>query len=608
MFNFASINLTTGCSLAIIVIVFIIFIIYLIRVLHTNVRIKTLIGSGIDSQIVQESIVKDIWSEYTKSISIDTSDGIKSNIPAASYFNEENVAKDRGINLKLLDSASGILVGLGLLGTFLGLTIGVSGFDSSNSENIQQSIQHLLDGMGTAFLTSLLGMSCSIIYTIIHKNVINSIHNHLQDLSEMLDEIFYIDDSELQEIKHKEIVERVVSALSNEFDAKLVYTSETGEQVPIANAIREVLKENEEQSRALKSFSTDLAIELNNGFDEVLSRQMQEKILPLMENVDATTKAIIEHIDRMAQQVSSPATEMIQNVVDKLQHSLTDIISEFKTSLSNSTTSELDRIAEQLASASQNMADFPQQMGNISTTLQQSIKEVKAAISEIVQTSASATEKMGTFLNGTITGLSASVQQSFKEITDDVNNKQADLIALQEVTTTQTKKLLETFNIGIERLEKVNDSIVETMTLFTQAQGNISGSTAHLQTITGKMESATHLFSMSQQEYSTKMEEIQKDSIRSIKEVSELLGNAGNLTQDYAQKFELIKQGLSMIFAQLQKGLTEYSRTVQETTQNYLNQYSTNLTKTTDALASTIQQQNEVVEMLNETIEKSRRK
>ena len=36
--------------------------------------------------------------------------------------------------------------------------------------------------------------------------------------------------------------------------------------------------------------------------------------------------------------------------------------------------------------------------------------------------------------------------------------------------------------------------------------------------------------------------------------------------------------------------------------QKYLEQYSTSLTNTTDALSSTIQQQNEVVEMLVESL------
>lgn len=73
---------------------------------------------------------------------------------------------------------------------------------------------------------------------------------------------------------------------------------------------------------------------------------------------------------------------------------------------------------------------------------------------QMVSKLADAAEKMGTFLNGTISTLSSSVQQSVKSITDDVNSKQADLIALQEDTTSQTKKLLEAFNTGLDRLEK----------------------------------------------------------------------------------------------------------------------------------------------------------
>ena len=363
-----------------------------------------------------------------------------------------------------------------------------------------------------------------------------------------------------------------------------------------------------------------------------------------MENVDTTTKAIVEHIDQMAAQVSSPATDMMQKVVDELKQSMQSMISEFSTGLSGSATSELENLAHQLGTATQAMADFPKNMQNISTTLQVTIDEVKNAISEISNTSADANstamqrmqeqitfaevkdvmsgisqssqeqsnqmvskladaaEKMGTFLSGTISTLSSSVQQSVKSITDDVNNKQADLIALQKDTTSQTKKLLETFNTGLDRLEKMNEYITGTMNMFQQAQGQITGSTAHLQTITGDMKLATQLFNKSQTDYAVKMEEMQRNSQRGIDAVTELLKNSGNLSEDYVEKFEIIRQGLGSIFQQLQSGLSEYSRTVQATTQKYLDQYSTSLTNTTDALSSTIQQQNEVVEMLVESL------
>ena len=148
----------------------------------------------------------------------------------------------------------------------------------------------------------------------------------------------------------------------------------------------------------------------------------------------------------------------------------------------------------------------------------------------------------------------------------------------------------------------MNEYIAGTMDQFQKAQGEISGSTAHLQTITGDMKLATQLFNKSQGDYSLKMEELQRNSQHGIDEVISLLQKSGDLSEDYAQKFETIRAGLGSIFQQLQAGLTEYSRTVQTSTQKYLDLYATNLTATTDALSNSIQQQNEVVEMLVESL------
>ena len=651
-------------SVVIILIVFGMFVwqAYKVRLLYKLLEKAT--NSDDTLNALKETKIASIAESYAETICIDITERKQTNTPALEIFSEFSTCSAHKINLRLLDTAAGTLVGLGLLGTFLGLTLGIKDFDSSSTQNIQKSIQLLLSGMGTAFITSLVGMLLSMIYSFCDKYWRNRLSKHLHVLTKKLDSLYYIDDRTLDDLNEqalaksiantmKEVVEHEMRSVVNALNEKLTYNNESGEATTIANAIREILKENQEQSKALKSFSTDLAIELNNGFDEVLSRQMQQRILPLMENVDATTKAIVEHIDQMASLVSSPATDMIQTVVDELKNSMSEMMKEFSSGLSGSATNELETLAHQLGTAAQSMADFPNNMAHISSTLQVTIEEVKNAVSEISHTSANANstamqqmqeqitfatsaisaaiaevkdvmsgisqssqeqsnqmvskladaaEKMGTFLSGTISTLSSSVQQSVKSITDDVNNKQADLIALQEDTTSQTKKLLETFNTGLDRLEKMNEYITGTMNMFQQAQGQITGSTAHLQTITGDMKLATQLFNKSQTDYAVKMEEMQRNSQRGIDAVTELLKNSGNLSEDYVEKFEIIRQGLGSIFQQLQSGLSEYSRTVQATTQKYLDQYSTSLTNTTDALSSTIQQQNEVVEMLVESL------
>ena len=659
-------NIVTVVSCLLIIGVFVYFIIQA-RKLITCYK---LIGESLHTDNILESLkdskLSDLCQKYEENMTIETANGKRSNTPSSEIFSELNICSKHSLNMKMLSTASSTLVGLGILGTFLGLTIGVESFDSSNVEHIQSSIQTLLAGMGTAFYTSLIGMSSSLIFIAYDKRWRNRLSKDLFEMTESLDNQYYIDDISLMKLNQQEslnsmfeslksIMEEQTQSILKDFKQHLTYTDGDGHEVEVSNAVREILSENEEQSKALKSFSTDLAIELNNGFDEVLSRQMQQKLLPLMESVDATTKSVVEHIDKMSANVASPATDMIANVVDTLKSSMSEILDEFKHSLSSSATNELETLAKSLGNATVAMGNFPNDMKRISDTLQVTIEEVKVAITEISNTSANsssaamkqmqeqitfattsisnaiaevkdvmtnitqssaqssqdvvnklsaAADQMGTFLNSTIAKISESVTGSMKNITEDVSNKQTDLLALQEDTTQKTEKLLSSFNESLDKLEKMNEYVKGTMSMFQQAQGQITGSTAHLQAISGDMKVATEVFHKSQQEYNDKLSQLQKNTEDSINAVSELLKDSGQMSSDYVEKFETIKQGLASIFQQLQTGLTEYSRTVQATTQKYLDQYSASLTQTTDALASTINQQNEVVEMLNETLSK----
>lgn len=653
-------DFTTWASAAVIIIIFLLFYKEEYKLYSIKEAIKRLLNNDNILDSLKETKIAPLAETYSKTIIIETHDGKKSNIPASEYINDYSVCKYNKLNLRMLDTAAGTLVGLGLLGTFLGLTLGIKGFDSSNTERINESIQGLLAGMGTAFLTSLLGMTFSILFTAADKALRHRLYKDVKEIIDRLDSEYYIDDLVLANINQQNIVNQLYKALKNDLQQqaleianKLTYTNAEGQNVTIGNAIREILTENTKQSKALMSFSTDLAMELNQGFDETLSRQMQQKIVPLMESVDATTKAVVEHIDKMADTVSSPATDMMQNVVNELKQSMQSLLNEFSTGLSGSATSELENLAMQLGTATQAMADFPKNMENISATLQVTIEEVKHAISEISNTSANANstamqqmqeqityatgaisnaitevkevmsgisqssqeqsnqmvskladaaEKMGSFLTGTISTLSNSVQQSVKGITDDINSKQTDLIALQEDTTSQTKKLLENFNVGLERLEKMNEYVTGTMNGFKQAQGEITVSTSNLRTISSDMKLATELFNKGQNDYAARLAQLQIASQKGIDQVSEMLKNSGQLSDEYVQKFDLIKQGLGSIFSQLQSGLTEYSRTVKDTTDKYLASYTSSLTQTTGALASTIERQNEVTEMLTDTI------
>ena len=812
------------------------FAFYFFRESQRLVRLTGEIGSlGTGDLLGKLSKTKlsDIASRYTSTIKIGTRDGDKTNYPASEYFSGDAISWADHINLRVLNAAPGMLVGLGLLGTFLGLTIGINDFKAGTPQEVMDSIQRLLPGMWMAFLTSVLGMVCSIAFTMRYKKVSNRFRKQLLQFTDMLDDAYYIDD-----------ISRLSGVIREQFDCR----KEDGTCVPLGQAVREILTENEEQTKALKSFSSDLAVSFSGVLDDVLSRQMQDKIQPLLQS-------LVDHLDELGKKIQAPASDMVGAVVEDLKNSMTQVIDEFRKNLSGSATSELENLAKQLGSTSEAMAALPKDMENISSTLQTVIQDVKAVISDISNTNASdrnaAMEQMqeqikfatssisdavdavrnvmtqmtqssqtsaddimkkmseamegmtqrledatghisdslksnigqivgdmaskqaemlegvkaavdkiagtGSSVNesvmksideaikgvkdvmgqvsesslkasqdainkmteaagkldqhldsalsrisGNVGGItdtmasrinellgeiknametisSASVkaneqvmksigeqvasatasvseasrqvkettaqitgslldssQTAIKNMSDsadrirgilensagifseavkskliemmtEITGKQKTILELQDNTVNRTQGLLNDFNQSLDHLDDTNDSIAGTMDMFRETHGQIAGSTAHLQTVAGDMKTAAEALDNSLSEYSNGMEQLQSSTQATVASAESLMQQSGAMSKEYAEQFETIRTGLASVFGQLQRGLTEYSMKVREMTGTFLVQYSNSLTDTADSLSGAIQQMSDLVEELQDTLDKNKR-
>jgi hypothetical protein len=86
------------------------------------------------------------------------------------YINEDTVIYNAA-NSALADLVPGVLVSLGILGTFLGITMGLQGLALQDSSAIARAIQTLIGGMSVAFLTSICGIVASIIFNFVNRYV-----------------------------------------------------------------------------------------------------------------------------------------------------------------------------------------------------------------------------------------------------------------------------------------------------------------------------------------------------------------------------------------------------------------------------------------------------
>ncbi|MDO4344017.1 MAG: MotA/TolQ/ExbB proton channel family protein [Eubacteriales bacterium] len=78
------------------------------------------------------------------------------------YINEEEV--DGIIGRRLIELIPDILTSLGILGTFIGLVVGLKDFEPSNYEAMTASVSSLVNGIKVAFLTSIYGLSLSLVF------------------------------------------------------------------------------------------------------------------------------------------------------------------------------------------------------------------------------------------------------------------------------------------------------------------------------------------------------------------------------------------------------------------------------------------------------------
>lgn len=515
----------------------------------------------IDAVLKDNDSMKNIYASYHEGF-LSINGKLCSRDYAEEYFSEENVFSALSINPKHLSSASGMLVGLGLLGTFLGLTLGILGFKSDTSEAIQSSIQSLLGGMGTAFLTSLIGMGCSCFYIWKEKQLMYSFRNVLDRICTALDKKYFLSDSEF-------------------YATYLSFKDEQGNTVYISNAVRDMYVENHKQT----GYMGTLVDDLSDALDEKLSNSINENVIPMIQNFVETLN---EKLDLLKTSMQSPAEDMTRMVVDELKTSMQSMMEKFGTDLSGTATSNLTMLTDNLAKASESLTDLPMQMKNMSDLLggafggiHTTIADLESAVQKIVEQSASS--------NSTLIEKTSSQYSRMEESHQKISS--------------QTDILIANFNNMVETLNTTVKEVQSSMVQIRETKEALGGLVVSLQGITNNMDQASSRFKNSQDSYVSGLKEVQDKSSMTVTNITNALQVSKNTLEDYSNKFSTIQQGLTGIFAQIKQGLDQYSTTVSQDAQAVLNGYSSALNDSIKKLQQATSHIGDLVSEISDTVE-----
>ena len=215
-----------------------------------------------DDICFNNSVLNEYLNEYIKEKQAADVNGTV--CPDVANFINENVISGI-IHREITDQIGNALTGLGILGTFIGLTMGLETFNSQDAIN---STPELLNGIKVAFYTSIFGVVGSIVYN-------HYYHKDLEECNLLLEEFY------------SAVYENVCPDTETDYYNKM-------------------LEFNQKQTASLDALAGSIAGELAPKFAEAINKS----VTPTMEKLN---KSIDDYIMRAVDAQS----ETIQKIVDK---------------------------------------------------------------------------------------------------------------------------------------------------------------------------------------------------------------------------------------------------------------------------------------------------
>ena len=144
-----------------------------------------------------------LWSEFDETLVESKSDeGVRlHNVYDADYFFNASTLAPGITESRMLAAVPGFLTAIGVVGTFIGLQLGLSELDIGGGisiEKMKDGLAHVISGAKLAFMTSVWGVFLSVLFNFFEKALENDVRRSISSLQVRIDELFPRFSSEMQ--------------------------------------------------------------------------------------------------------------------------------------------------------------------------------------------------------------------------------------------------------------------------------------------------------------------------------------------------------------------------------------------------------------------------
>ena len=271
--------------------------------------------------VFEDSVLDAQFAKYQRRIKAHTTKKgtVTSACSVEEYINEDLLDQIAGTHYNSV--VSGTMSGLGILGTFLGLTLGMLSFTGNDIFTISDNIAPLLSGMKVAFHTSVYGIFFSLVFNFVYRGIMADAYTRLTTFLETF----------------HECTEPPVSQVDENMNAMLIYQANMANSM---KSIMELMKCNEESQikgldKIVQQFMSQLSESLGTEFDSLgrnlkAACEAQSTYARNFQRLEESTRLLLD-ASRAMQDSMQLSLERQQHVEEKLNRACENLGNELYT-------------------------------------------------------------------------------------------------------------------------------------------------------------------------------------------------------------------------------------------------------------------------------------
>ena len=478
------------------------------------------------------------WNEFEETlIKEDSGSAVEIyNTRPLSEFLSKSSALEVGLNISSVRKIPSIITSLGLFFTFLFIVMGLLDINLEDSTKMMGGINKLVTGLSSKFTSSVLALAFAVIFSFVADNLVHGIEKRYDSLMTFLDSKF-----------RRKTNENYLQA--------------------IAQSIQEL-------NVSMKHFSTDLASVIKEG---------------LTEGMRPSTDSLLSAISNLEKQKS-------ENIAD----TLSKLLGEFKSSLSQSAGSEFAELGSSVTRLAGTMEESARRSESLSARIETLVGSLDSQIDKSSRMSDESVTKTQQAFESLLSAIETNTKAQkdtmtamMKDIVDSTSDATRGIVKDVGSIAEQNRNLMGDFAIltdsakaSVTKYQEVVKSTTNLIVTASSVTDSVSQNLTKLATLESNMQDLTAKFMAES---------------RSLLDIQQR--NASGVER-YQQVFKEVEAGLATVLRQISENMSRYNDLTKTGLEGYLKQYDESLSKATSKLSTTVKDLDDALDGLAETLSK----